>query len=102
MKHRETKATSIPSDVKRAVWTRDLHHCVLCGTPYAAPVAHYIGRAQGGLGVEQNIVTLCSACHQRYDNSADRETIRSILRSYLQAQYPDWDEASLIYHKYDH
>lgn len=31
----------------------------MCGSSYAMPNAHYIARAQGGLGIEENIVTLC-------------------------------------------
>lgn len=100
MKHRQTGSTSIPPDVMKAVWRRDLHHCVLCGDPYAAPCAHFIGRAQGGMGVEENIVTLCRRCHDRYDNTTERERIRKTLRTYLQACYPGWDEGALVYHKY--
>lgn len=30
----ETKATSIPPEVKKAVYIRDNGFCVLCGSPY--------------------------------------------------------------------
>lgn len=69
--HRRTKALAIPPKVKAQVWDRDLHRCVLCGSPYAFPDAHYISRAQGGLGIPENVVTLCRPCHDRYDNSPD-------------------------------
>lgn len=66
--HDRTKALGITLAVKEAVADRDSFdgwpNCLLCGTP--APVnnrlafssAHYISSSQGGLGVEENIVTL--------------------------------------------
>ncbi len=97
--HRRTKALSIPKRVKDVVWKRDGGCCVLCGSPYAQPNAHYISRAQGGLGIERNIVTLCLACHRRYDQSADRAEIRLDLREYLESKYSDWNESELVYQK---
>mgnify|MGYP003476139933 FL=1 len=97
--HKRTKALSIPKRVKDAVWKRDGGCCVLCGSPRAHPNAHYISRAQGGLGIERNIVTLCINCHRRYDQTADRAEIRLDLREYLESRYPDWDESQLIYKK---
>lgn len=99
--HRQTKATDISPAVKTAVWKRDGGRCVLCGSHMAAPNAHYIARSHGGLGIEQNIVTLCLFCHDRYDNSADRMHIRTELRSYLKSKYSDWDESKLTYRKWD-
>ena len=98
--HRRTKALSISRKVKDRVWERDGHRCVLCGSPYANPEAHFISRAQGGLGVEENIVTLCRSCHDAYDNSHHRPYIRQKLKSYLMGIYPDWDEEKLIYRKW--
>lgn len=100
--HRQTKAVDISPTVKETVWKRDGQCCVLCSSHMAAPNAHYIARSHGGLGVEQNIVTLCLACHDRYDNSADRTRIRTELRAYLKSKYPDWDEEKLIYRKWNH
>ena len=97
--HKRTKALSISKSVKDAVWKRDGGCCVLCGSPRAQPNAHYISRAQGGLGIERNIVTLCLNCHRRYDQTADRAEIRLDLREYLKSKHPDWDESQLIYQK---
>ena len=96
--HRQTKATRIPEAVKKAVWERDGGHCVLCGRS-GNPWCHYISRAQGGLGIPENIVTLCDACHTRYDQSADRAAVREVLSGYLKSKYPGWDEKKLIYKK---
>ena len=97
--HRQTRKTAIRPEVKRAVYERDGGRCILCGKR-GLPNAHFIGRAHGGLGIEENIITLCRECHDRYDNSADRKVIREILREYLKSKYPEWDESKLNYHKY--
>lgn len=94
-----TKALDIPACVKDAVCERDNRCCVLCGDSRAAPNAHYISRAQGGLGIAQNIVTLCEKCHRDYDQSENREFIRKELRFYLSGIYPDWNENELKYRK---
>lgn len=96
MKSKRTKATSISQNVAQAVWLRDAGGCVLCGVR-GSPTAHFIARSQGGLGVEQNIVTLCDRCHYRYDQTTEREQIKEILRGYLKSKYADWDEKKLIY-----
>ena len=99
--HRQTRYTAIQRNVKQRVWERDGGRCVLCGQTNAFPDAHVIARSQGGLGVEQNIVTLCRRCHDRYDNSADRKQIREELERYMKVFYADWNPEDLIYHKYD-
>jgi 5-methylcytosine-specific restriction endonuclease McrA len=99
--HKQTKACSIPKHVKDAVWERDKHRCIICGSAAASPCAHYIARSHGGLGIEQNIVTLCADCHRAYDQSASRGWYREQIRAYLQAHYPNWNESKLVYHKYD-
>ena len=91
--------TRIPPAVYRRVLERDGGACVLCGAAYGLQCAHYIGRAQGGLGREYNLVMLCGKCHRAYDQSAEREDIRAELREYLQGIYPDLDESELVYKK---
>lgn len=98
--NKRTKALAISPTVKRHVYERDGGRCVLCGSIYGLPNAHYIGRGQSGLGIEKNVVTLCAACHHAYDHTAEREEIRAELRAYLMGKYPDWDESELIYEKW--
>lgn len=94
-------ALAISPAVKAAVWQRDGGRCVNCGSVYAAPEAHFIPRSLGGLGVEENIVTLCRRCHDLFDcgRRSDRESIRASLRIYLSSRYTNWDEKKLIYRK---
>ena len=84
--------------VKAKVFQRDNGRCIICGKP-AAPEAHVVPRSQGGLGVEENIVTLCRDCHRRYDQSAEREAFGKAIREYLVSIYPGWNEENLIYRK---
>ena len=107
--HTRTKALGITIRVKEEVADRDSFDghpcCILCGLP--APVnnrlafsnAHYISRAQGGLGVEENILTLCPDCHRRYDQTTDRAMLKPFFGRYLKEHYPDWDERNLVYKK---
>ena len=96
---KRTKALAISKEVKARVWERDGGCCVYCGSPGAAPVAHYIARSHGGLGIEENILTLCDACHRQYDQSTKREKMKSFFRTYLQSKYPGWDESKNIYRR---
>lgn len=95
--------------VKEKVFARDKGKCVVCGNSYnVMPNAHYISRAKGGLGIEENIVTLCTEmtlnkCHRRYDfgSKEERKKIGGIIKKYLQSKYNDWNEEKLIYKKWD-
>ena len=99
--HRRTKATNIPQDVKRAVYKRDRERCVLCGgwvTPECAN-AHVINRSQGGLGVEQNIITACWRCHNEMDNGKSGTELRKKAVEYLKSKYDGWTRESVTYRK---
>lgn len=97
--HRQTKFTAISKSVKERVWRRDSGCCIYCGNPNAAPNAHYIPRSRGGLGIEENIVTLCAECHRDYDQSGERKVVGAYIRGYLKAQYAEWDEKKLVYRR---
>lgn len=107
MKSSRTKACDIPKRVKDAVWERDGGRCIICGNAFnVMPNAHYISRSAGGLGIEENIVTLCTnftenQCHYKYDNGkkGEREAMGKKIQKYLRSKYKDWDEDKLIYHK---
>lgn len=105
-KNKRAKACDIPFRVKMEVWERDGGACVLCGCTTAAPNAHFISRQNGGKGIPENIVTLCTGfgngCHYKYDNGTkeERQAIAERLRAYLSEQYPNWNENDLIYRKW--
>lgn len=98
MKSRRTKALEIPKRVKQRVEERDGGACIICGRS-GSPNAHYIARSHGGLGIEENIVTLCTGCHRRYDQSTERTAIGSAIADYLRGCYTDWDPINLVYRK---
>lgn len=100
MRSKRTKACDITKSVKDRVWERDGQRCIRCGTHRAMPNAHFIPRSKGGLGVEENIVTLCLACHEAYDHTIERNAIGFFIEGYLKEKYPDWDKSKLIYNKW--
>lgn len=97
--HRRTKACAIPKDVKQKVYERDKGRCIFCGAP-GLPEAHVISRAHGGMGIEQNIVTVCRNCHERMDNGIMRSAYQRAAVEYLQNIYPEWRKEDVIFDKY--
>lgn len=97
--HRQTKATSISSKTKAAVYARDFRRCVLCGSIYAGPHCHFVRRSQGGLGIQENIWTGCQACHEAFDSESTDGPLHNQMRDYFRTLYPDWDERNLKYRK---
>lgn len=106
---KRAKALAIPEDVKDRVWCRDAGRCVWCRlsghwTGYQArPEAHYIPRSKGGLGIPENVLTLCRPHHDMFDHGTreQREKMRKAFAEYLKQWHPGWDEEKLIYHKED-
>jgi len=100
-KTKRGKALEITPEVREAVYRRDEGLCVFCERP-GLPEAHFIPRSKGGLGIEENILTLCRTCHRRFDQGTARERdyMRSYFRNYLKEHYPDWDESKLIYRRF--
>ena len=96
--NKRTKSLAISKTVREAVMARDGGICVICGRP-GDPCAHYVSRAQGGLGIEENIVTLCLGCHRLYDQTVHRTYLREAIADYLREQYENWDDVCLTYRK---
>ena len=96
---KRSKACDISPKVRQVVAERDGGICIYCGKA-GLPNAHYISRAHGGLGIEQNIVTLCPICHHLYDNGKYRKEIGKVIEAYLQLHYADWNEKDLVYDKW--
>lgn len=100
MKSKRTKACEIPKEVREKVEIRDNHCCIFCGSPEARGEAHFINRSQGGLGIEENIVTACRNCHREMDNGLNTKVYRSIAEEYLRSKYPNWNKSKLVYSKW--
>lgn len=97
---RRTRALAISRKVKKAVYERDGGMCVWCGRP-GLPEAHFISRSHSGLGIEENILTLCRPHHDDFDrgNIELRKCMRKYFAEYLKSKYPNWDINSLTYKK---
>lgn len=104
---KDTRARDFDRAAKISISERDSIDgwpcCVYCGAPapdiLAYSNAHYIARSQGGLGIEQNGLTLCPICHRKYDQTTARSGMREFFRAYLMGKYEDWSEENLIYRK---
>ena len=101
-KSKRSKACQIPLSVREAVYERDGGKCILCPkhVEIAFANAHYIGKAQMGLGKEQNIVTLCLKCHHEYDHTGKRKILKVKIENYLRSFYDDWDNINKVYSKW--
>lgn len=104
---KDTKARDFTRGEKMAIAQRDSIEgwpcCVFCGAASPSEIAwsnaHYISRAQGGLGIEENGLTLCPICHRKYDQTTARTEMRAYFREYLMGKYENWDEDKLLYRK---
>lgn len=99
---KRAKALAISDATRRHVFARDGGRCVYCRR-VGNPEAHFVPRSKGGLGIPENILTLCRPCHNRFDNGTkmERDGMREFFREYLMSKYPDWDETKLYYNKYE-
>jgi len=101
-KSKRSKACDIPQAVKDKVWERDGMRCIVCKNRQAMPNAHYIPRSKGGVGIEENIVTLCQRCHNEFDQTSKRPLYEEYIRKYLQKKYgPSWHKDKLCYVKFN-
>ena len=104
MKSKRSKATDITQKVRKEVLNRDNFACIICGDNRTLTMAHYIPRSKGGLGISQNLVTMCMSCHHKIDNGKSKEVADNLtlaVKSYLHSKYAgSWNEKDLKYDKY--
>lgn len=96
--NKRTKALAISQAVKAKVFKRDNGLCILCGRA-GLPEAHYIPSSQGGLGIEQNIITLCRFCHNKLDQTTERGELLERVREHLDLWYPGFPDTDRKYKK---
>ena len=75
-------ATKITPDVRQDVKVRDNGMCRICGTMENIELHHAIfPRSQGGLGVANNLISLCQFHHRQYHdgNGYISEEIKNIM-----------------------
>ena len=96
---KRTKAVAITPEVRNEVEERDGHCCIFCGRPGRGE-AHFVNRSQGGLGIPENIITVCRACHAAMDNGQATKLYRQKAEEYLKSKYSDWDRSKLVYDKW--
>ena len=97
--HKRTRACAISKKTKQRVYERDMGACIFCGAP-GLPEAHVVPRSHGGLGIPQNIVTVCRPCHDKMDNSVQRQQMLQQAAEHLKRFYPGWNEQNLIFDKW--
>lgn len=96
--NKRTKALAISYEVKCAAYRRDKGLCIFCGRP-GLPEAHYIPRSHGGLGIEENILTVCRDCHRRLDQTTERPALLQRAKEHLDLWYPNFSDDERVYRK---
>ena len=100
MASKRSKACDISPKVRNEVLGRDNCQCIICGEKHNLQIAHYVSRARLGLGIPQNLATMCLSCHFQYDNGKYHKEIKEAFREYLKAHYDNWNEQELTYKKW--
>lgn len=96
--HKRTKATAISPETRKRVEERDNHCCIFCGR-LGRGEGHFIKRSQGGLGIEENLITVCRECHHQMDDGFSRGLYLIKAEGYLKRHYPEWNKEALVYKK---
>lgn len=100
---KRSRACEISQKVKKEVWLRDNCECIYCHiwVPMTCANAHFIKRSQGGLGIPENVVTLCPQCHYEEDHGLNTQLYEDFIENYLREIYgTNWNIKNLIYKKY--
>lgn len=93
-----SKALQITPEVREIVKERDGQMCILCPSK-ADDFAHIIEKSAGGLGIEENVASLCRTCHTKYDRYINREWYENKIAEYMNNQYENWQNINRVYQK---
>jgi len=97
---KRSKACDITPKVRAEVYKRDGYRCIICGSSYMLTVAHLVGRAQGGLAIKENLVTLEMSLHNEADNGKNTKEVKKKMREYLENLYPGFTDEQRKYNKW--
>lgn len=113
-KSKQAKAHEFTAAARKEIMFRDRNECIFCRKQYrmqgaawldkeVKSIMHYIPRSKGGLGIPQNGAVGCAYHHDMMDNGnkGNRGEMLGIFRAYLQEHYPEWNEAELVYDKWN-
>ncbi len=64
---------------RRALFARDGHRCVYCGSANKLTLDHVVPRSRGGTSVWENVVTSCAPCNLRKGNRLPEEVHMRLL-----------------------
>jgi 5-methylcytosine-specific restriction endonuclease McrA len=64
---------------RRALFARDGHRCVYCGSAGRLTLDHVVPRSRGGDSVWENVVTSCAPCNLRKGNRLPHEVAMPML-----------------------
>lgn len=70
----------IEKKLRKFVLERDNHRCLKCGNEDGLEVHHIKERSDGGLDEENNLITLCYACHAEWH----------LLKLHLYVTFDEW------------
>ena len=65
---------------RRALFARDGHKCVYCGSSGRLTLDHVVPRSRGGDSVWENVVTACAPCNLRKGDRLLEETHMNLAR----------------------
>lgn len=112
--HKYTKKLQFDKKTQEKIYYRDHGECIFCSMGYYTDcssglllrikdIMHYIPKSSLGLGIEQNGALGCRYHHGLLDNGnkGRRKEMLEKFAGYLKSIYPDWNEAELVYKKYD-
>lgn len=72
----------IDNKTRNYINERDVR-CIICKSNYNLQIAHvFINRSHGGKGCKENLVLLCSRCHQIMDNPLGKKQ-NELSKEYL-------------------
>jgi 5-methylcytosine-specific restriction endonuclease McrA len=99
-----TKATSVNPKVRETILERDNNQCVSCGSRSNLTMAHvFVNRSHGGMGVKENLATLCIKCHHELDNGKKHEQDyqRAAVQFYMIEKYGMPELKKITYNKWN-